>query len=238
MLQCHGMSLFCVWMLFMPMVGIRACWRECFWGNTTTNDDLHSLTFPSVIQITWCMSCEVWFHLFILTITVDFSPLCLHGDLLVLSVQVMPVYQSRVLTCILPGGFHVYVQACACSPNIWLCFNTVHELLFCGTWLAWLHFCIHLYTNTIYCIKKKMIEKKKMFIIWCWLLCKYNIFTIKVLYCYDLSLWPFLFCHIWPVALTPLGETKIYHPSCGKRRQLKKGVTSACIFDCVCVCLI
>lgn len=39
-----------------------------------------------------------------------------------------------------PRGSRVFVQACACPSDIWLCFNTVHELLFCGTWLAWIHF--------------------------------------------------------------------------------------------------
>lgn len=58
------------------------------------------------------------FFLAILTIIVEFSPPCPHGDLLVLSVQVMPVYQSRVLTCVLPWGLRVYVQACACPSDI------------------------------------------------------------------------------------------------------------------------
>lgn len=39
----------------------------------------------------------------ILTV-IQLSPPCLHGDLGVLSVQNMPIYQSRVLTCVLPGG--------------------------------------------------------------------------------------------------------------------------------------
>lgn len=98
----------------------------------------------------------------------------------------MPVYQSRVLTCVFYPGGPVSMCRHVCVPPISDCALILYmNLLFCGTWLAWINFCIHLYTNTIYCIKQKMKEKKKMFIIWCWLLCKYNIFTIKVLYCYD-----------------------------------------------------
>ena len=82
----------------------------------------------------------VLFLFTILHIKVELSPPRLHGDLLAWSGQVMPVYQSRVLTCVLPRGSRVYVQACACPSDIWLCFNTVHELLFCGTWLAWINF--------------------------------------------------------------------------------------------------
>lgn len=70
----------------------------------------------------------------------QFSPSGCHGDPLVLSVQVLPVYHNRVLTCVLPWGSRVFVQACACPSDIWLCFNTVHELIFCGTWPAWIHF--------------------------------------------------------------------------------------------------
>ncbi|KAG7217451.1 hypothetical protein INR49_021619 [Caranx melampygus] len=50
------------------------------------------------------------------TSLIDFSPPRLHGDLLVLSGQDMPVYQSRVLTCVLPRGSRVYVQAFVLAP--------------------------------------------------------------------------------------------------------------------------
>lgn len=82
------------------------------------------------------LSVLVFLYLAILTILVEFSPPCLHGELLVFRLCLL----SRVLTCVLPWGSRVYVQACVCPSGIWLCFNTVHELLFCGTWLAWIHF--------------------------------------------------------------------------------------------------
>lgn len=81
-------------------------------------------------------------------------------------------------------------------------------------------FCIHLYT--IYCTKEitredlKKEEKKKLFITWCWLLCKYNIFTIKVLYCYDPKCLPLLplrhTCALGPLQVEPVCTPPVRPP--------------------------
>lgn len=100
--------------------------------------------------------------------------------------QVMPVYQSQVLTCVLTRGGRVSLcRHVRVPPIFWLCFNTC-------TWITLLwnltSLKTFLYTFVHYLLYKRDNErrfKKKMFITWCWLLCKYNIFTIKVLYCYD-----------------------------------------------------
>lgn len=133
MLQCHGMSLFCVWTLSMPMISIRACWRE-LWEQLLPMIILHCLTLSQVIKITHGLSLSVTLSCFVVLSTL---PLWWHAGV---EWSGYAVYQSRVLTCVLSRGSRVYVQACACPSDIWLCFNTVHEILFCGTSLAWINF--------------------------------------------------------------------------------------------------
>lgn len=70
---------------------------------------LHCLNLSSVLNLMLTL---------MLTVADEFSPPGSHGDPLVLSVQVLPVYQSRVLTCVLPRGSRVFVQACVCSSDI------------------------------------------------------------------------------------------------------------------------
>lgn len=76
MLQCHGMSLFCVWTLSMPLISIRACWRELRQYTTTSGN----LALP-YITINHKYHNQVSLFLAILTIKVGFSPPRLHGDL-------------------------------------------------------------------------------------------------------------------------------------------------------------
>lgn len=143
-LQCHWMSLFFVFERHL-------CPRSASGRDGETLKKtlqpavviLHCLTFPWVMKITCevflflcvCYKEKKWYfnnnsslHLaFMVTCRCWVFRLCLF-----IKVKCWLVFYPR--------GSRVFVQACACPSDIWLCFNTVHELLFCGTWLAWIHF--------------------------------------------------------------------------------------------------
>lgn len=139
-----GWACFCVWTLFMPEVSIRARWRDSEENAATRSGDFalpyfsmshedHMLSVSffvcvcvmkkkryfnnnSSLHLAFMVTCRCWVF-----------RLCLF-----IKVKCWLVFYPR--------GSRVFVQACACPSDIWLCFNTVHELLFCGTWLAWIHF--------------------------------------------------------------------------------------------------
>lgn len=74
-LQCHGMSLFCVWTPSTPKVSIRA-WRE-LWKFTATSGTLPYVSINHADNVNWGTPCPI------LTVLTEFSPVCSHGRLLV-----------------------------------------------------------------------------------------------------------------------------------------------------------
>lgn len=152
MLQCHGMSLFCVWTLSMPMIAFRACWRE-LWQHTTTSGN-SALPYITICHEGHTLVFVFLFELFkqsrVLSTTSSWWPCWVFR--LCLSIKV---------TCFNQG------VPCLCA-GMCVSLRYLIVLYYC-TWITLLwnlirlsRFCIHLYTNTIYCIKEKMNGKK-----WC-----------------------------------------------------------------------